>query len=310
TTTAVDEADHLAQLGFLPQVTEILDDTPKDSQRLLFSATLDGDVGSLVSRYLREPVSVATDVDASPDRMTHHVLVVEKADKLSVVERLARGKGLILLFTQTQAWADRLTEKLLKTGVPVDVLHGGKSQAYRTGALARFTGGSTPVLVATDVAARGIHVDDVALVVHADAPTDSDSYVHRAGRTARAGATGTVVTVVTPSERDAALKVIAGAGIDAAVHRVSGKDPLLEQLAGTRKVTRTPVAPPIDEKAAKALPTRVDRYGREKPTGVKGSPNSKSSWQERKDAARAAKGTSRRGGPKPGSRTGRPHRSK
>ncbi|QNG18836.1 DEAD/DEAH box helicase [Rhodococcus triatomae] len=238
--TTVDEADHLAELGFLPQITEILDTTPSAGQRLLFSATLDGDVGSLVSRYLRDPVRVHTTVDAPPARMTHHVLVVDKADKPDVVDRLARGTGRILLFVRTQAWADRLVARLVASGVDADVLHGGKSQAYRSRALARFTDGTTPVLVATDVAARGIHVDDVALVVHADPPSDAKSYVHRAGRTARAGASGTVVTVVTEQERDATLVLLEQAQISPAVHRTRRADPVLERLAGSRAAPAPP----------------------------------------------------------------------
>ncbi len=197
--TVLDEADHMADLGFLPAVRRILDLTPRDGQRLLFSATLDNDVDVLVRRYLDDPVTHSLDdVSATVDvQMEHHIFEVHHADKAQVVRELASGRDRSLLFTRTKHGARRLAQQLTSAGVPAAELHGNLAQNARERNLADFSSGAVRVLVATDIAARGIHVDDVELVVHVDPPAEHKAYLHRSGRTARAGATGTVVTVAT-----------------------------------------------------------------------------------------------------------------
>jgi superfamily II DNA/RNA helicase len=202
--TVLDEADHMADLGFLPGVKRILDRTPRDGQRLLFSATLDNGVDVLVKRYLNNPTTHSVDPAVAPvSTMTHHVFSVTAADKPTVVHELASGQERSLLFMRTKHTAKRLAKQLTAAGIPAVELHGNLSQNARERNLAAFTDGSTRVLVATDIAARGIHVDDVALVVHVDPPNEHKAYLHRSGRTARAGAGGTVVTLALPDqERD------------------------------------------------------------------------------------------------------------
>ncbi|MFF0813582.1 DEAD/DEAH box helicase [Rhodococcus sp. NPDC003318] len=241
--TAVDEADHLADIGFLPQVTDILDRTPKGGQRLLFSATLDEDVQALVDRYLHDPVVHATASAAAPVAPAdHHVLFVDRADKAAVVAQIAAREGRTLLFVRTQHGVDRLVAQLAQVGVRAGTLHGGKSQAFRGHALSAFTSGRVPVLVATDVAARGIHVDDVSLVVHVDPPADPKDYLHRAGRTARAGASGTVVTLVTDEQRDEVAAMLTRAGIDPEGVLVGPGDRALAAVTGARPPAGVPVA--------------------------------------------------------------------
>jgi superfamily II DNA/RNA helicase len=196
--TVLDEADQMADMGFLPVVKEILDQAKPDGQRLLFSATLDRGVDSLVRKYLKDPKTHSLQNDrASVSTMEHYVLVVHPSDKDEVTNQIAARDGKTILFVKTQRGADRLADRLASVGVPVGALHGGKSQAVRTRTLALFKSLPNAALVATDVAARGIHVDGISLVVHVDAPTDHKDYLHRAGRTARAGEEGTVVTLAT-----------------------------------------------------------------------------------------------------------------
>jgi superfamily II DNA/RNA helicase len=196
--TVLDEADHMADLGFLPGVKRILDATPAGTQRMLFSATLDNGVDVLVRRYLREPVTHSVDSAESPvTAMTHHVLAVASpADKSDVVRELASGLGRRLLFTRTKHGAKKLARQLTAAGIPAVDLHGNLSQPARERNLAAFSSGGVRVLVATDIAARGIHVDDIELVIHVDPPTEHKAYLHRSGRTARAGSGGTVVTLM------------------------------------------------------------------------------------------------------------------
>ncbi|WP_153394115.1 DEAD/DEAH box helicase [Ornithinicoccus halotolerans] len=199
--TVLDECDHLADLGFLPVVRRLLDTTPAGGQRLLFSATLDGAIDKLVRTYLSNPVTHSVDaVAAAPVPMTHHLLRVEQADKRQVVTQLATGPGRRILFTRTKHGAKKLARQLTASGVPAVDLHGNLAQNARTRNLAAFSSGQVRVLVATDIAARGIHVDDVELVVHVDPPAEHKAYLHRSGRTARAGAAGAVVTVVLPEQ--------------------------------------------------------------------------------------------------------------
>ncbi|WP_328395313.1 DEAD/DEAH box helicase [Nocardia sp. NBC_00416] len=252
--TAIDEADHMADFGFLPQVRQLLDLVPADGQRLLFSATLDDDsVQDLVRRYLHAPVthSVAPEPDTAV--ATHHLLYVETADKPAVLAELAARDGRTLLFSRTQYGAEKLTRRLRDQGIRVAALHGGKAQNRRIRTLAAFADGGISALVATDIAARGIHVDAVSLVVHADPPADAKDYVHRAGRTARAGATGTVITVVTPDQRTEVEALTSAAGVHVVEHRVRPGDRELHRLTGAR----TPPGPAATE--APAIAAAADR---------------------------------------------------
>ena len=214
--TVLDEADHMADLGFLPAVRRLLRATPRGGQRLLFSATLDNGISVLVNDFLTDPALHAVDGETSPVvEMTHHVFAVEAADRSQVVRELALGQGRRLLFTRTKHGAKKLAATLSKNGIAAVDLHGNLSQNARERNLAAFSSGAAKVLVATDIAARGIHVDDVELVVHVDPPVEHKAYVHRSGRTARAGAGGTVVTLMTPDQTADVRKMMKQAGITA-----------------------------------------------------------------------------------------------
>ncbi|SHN80536.1 Superfamily II DNA and RNA helicase [Geodermatophilus obscurus] len=219
--TVLDEADHMADLGFLPGVKRLMDRTPATGQRLLFSATLDNGVDVLVKRYLHAPTTHSVDPAVAPvATMTHHVLRVEAADKPAVVRELASGLGRSVLFTRTKHQAKKLAKQLTAAGVPAVDLHGNLSQNARERNLEAFSSGEIRVLCATDIAARGIHVDDVALVVHVDPPAEHKAYLHRSGRTARAGAGGTVVTVSTPDQAGEVRTLARQAGITPTVSAV------------------------------------------------------------------------------------------
>jgi superfamily II DNA/RNA helicase len=240
--TVIDEADQMADMGFLPEVTELLAQTPADGQRLLFSATLDNDVDKLVERFLTDPVthSVSPAV-ASVDTMDHHLLHIPAQEKFAVTAAIAARTGRTILFVRTQLAVDRLVGQLTEVGVRAGGLHGGKTQRVRTRTLAEFREGTLDVLVATDVAARGIHVDGVSLVVHVDPPKDPKDYLHRAGRTARAGESGTVVTLVLPRQRKSTAIMIKKAGIEPGQLRVRSDDPALAELTGAREPSGVPV---------------------------------------------------------------------
>ncbi|GAA4243585.1 DEAD/DEAH box helicase [Dactylosporangium darangshiense] len=240
--TVLDEADQMADMGFLPEVTEIMSQTPTAGQRLLFSATLDKDVDALVGRFLVDPVTHSIEpAVASVGSMDHHVLLVPPHDKFAIAASIAARKGRTILFVKTQAAVDELVEQFAKVGVRAGALHGGKTQRVRTRTLAEFREGSVDVLVATDVAARGIHIDDVSLVVHVDLPRDQKDYLHRAGRTARAGAAGTVVTLVLPRQRRQAAALLAKAGVTPNELRVRAGDPALAEVTGARQPSGVPV---------------------------------------------------------------------
>ncbi len=230
--TVLDEADHMADLGFLPTVKRLLDRTPKQGQRMLFSATLDGAIDVLVKRYLTSPVVHSVDSASSPvSSMTHHVLHVDRDARLRVITDLSAAPGRTVVFTRTKHGAKALARQLNARGVSAVELHGNLSQGARTRNLGRFSDGTATTLVATDIAARGIHVDDVALVVHADPPVEHKAYLHRSGRTARAGAAGTVVTMMLDSQTGDVRDLTRKAGIQATVTRVSEGHPLLTEIA-------------------------------------------------------------------------------
>ena len=230
--TVLDEADHMADLGFLPEVKKLLDQTPTTGQRMLFSATLDGGVDVLVRRYLRQPVTHSVEASAeSVGVMDHHVLHVQVADRFGVLVDLAAAPGRTLVFTRTKHAAKKLTRQLIQAGVPSVELHGNLAQNARTRNLAMFSDGSAPTMVATDIAARGIHVDEVALVVHADPPIEHKAYLHRSGRTARAGSSGTVVTLMTDAQVADVRDLTRKAGIRPTTSKVRAGDPLLARLA-------------------------------------------------------------------------------
>jgi superfamily II DNA/RNA helicase len=252
--TVLDEADHMADLGFLPAVRQLLDQTPKAGQRLLFSATLDAGVDVLVRRFLTNPVTHSVDSALSPVAdLSHHVLHVNHTERLAVLIDLAAAPGRSLVFARTKRRAKTLTRQLVAAGVPAVEMHGNLAQGARSRNLLAFADGSVTTLVATDIAARGIHVDDVALVVHADPPAEHKAYLHRSGRTARAGAPGTVVTLVTDDQVDDVRELARLAGIAPTATRLRPGDPLLARLApGTREFA----APPAAERAVTNTPER------------------------------------------------------
>ena len=259
--TVLDEADHMADLGFLPGVTRILAATPSSGQRLLFSATLDNGVDKLVKRFLRNHVMHSVDeVNSHVAEMTHHVFHVGSAGaKAELVHRLASGTGRRILFMRTKHQARKLARQLTDAGVPSVDLHGNLSQPARDRNLAAFSSGEARVLVATDIAARGVHVDDVQLVVHVDPPAEHKAYLHRSGRTARAGSSGDVVTVVLPNERRDTSALMKRAGIVARPLQVTAASEPVAQLVGEVAPYQAPapkpaVAPP--NRAPKRRPNR------------------------------------------------------
>jgi superfamily II DNA/RNA helicase len=251
--TVLDEADHMADLGFLPAVRRLLDQTPKRGQRLLFSATLDAGVDVLVRRYLTDPVTHSVDSAPAPVAVPHHMLHIAHGDRLAVLVDLAAAPGRTLVFARTKRRAKTLTRQLVEAGVPATELHGNLAQGARSRNLTAFAAGSATTLVATDIAARGIHVDDVALVVHADPPAEYKAYLHRSGRTARAGATGTVVTLMTDDQVDGVRLLARQAGIAPTTTRLRPGHPLLDEIApGPRTLVDPPAAGPAEpERAAR-----------------------------------------------------------
>ncbi len=259
--TVLDEADHMADLGFLPGVTRILAATPAGGQRLLFSATLDNGVDKLVKRFLRNPVTHSVDEVNSPvSEMTHHVFHVAGTDaKKELVHRLASGTGRRILFMRTKHQARKLARQLTEAGVPSVDLHGNLSQPARDRNLAAFAAGTARVLVATDIAARGVHVDEVQLVVHVDPPTEHKAYLHRSGRTARAGSAGDVVTVVLPEQRRDTSALMRKAGIAVSPQQVTAQSDSVVRLVGDIAPYQAPAAKPVS--AATARPQRRRRSG-------------------------------------------------
>ncbi len=253
--SVLDEADQMADMGFLPDVTQLLSQVPDKAQHLLFSATLDNDVDALIERFMTDPVTHSTaPTTASVSTMEHMLLLIPPPEKLKIAASIANREGRTIMFVRTQMAVDRLVGQLRELGVRAGGLHGGKTQAVRTRTLAEFREGKVRVLVATDVAARGIHVDGVSLVLHFDPPKDSKDYLHRAGRTARAGESGAVATLVLPKQRHLTVKMLEKAGVEApAQHRVRLADRRLVELTGAREPSGVPV---VDEPVR---PARTDR---------------------------------------------------
>ncbi|HEY0641110.1 MAG TPA: DEAD/DEAH box helicase, partial [Pseudonocardiaceae bacterium] len=234
----LDEADQMADMGFLPAVRVLLDQVPAGGQRMLFSATLDREVDTLVRDYLVDPLTHSMEpASASVPTMAHHALLVARRDKVAVTAAIANRPGRTILFARTRHGVDRLADSLREVGVRAGTLHGGKAQAARTKVLAQFREGRFDALIATDVAARGIHVDDVTLVLHVDPPADPKDYLHRAGRTARGGDTGTVATLVCPNEVRSYDSITRQAGVQPTRTRVAPDDPALAEITGARPVT-------------------------------------------------------------------------
>ncbi|PWJ26890.1 superfamily II DNA/RNA helicase [Branchiibius hedensis] len=241
--TVLDEADHMADLGFLPGVRRILAKTPQRSQRLLFSATLDSGVNQLVKAFLHQPVTHEADSAQSPvSAMSHHVLHVADKDHLPVLTDLVAAPGRTVVFTRTKHRAKKLARQLNSIGVPAVELHGNLSQGARTRSMDAFHSGAAQTLVATDIAARGIHVDDVALVIHADPPVEHKAYLHRSGRTARAGAQGTVITLMTDDQVRDVRDLTRQAGIKPTTTRVTAEHPLLRELVPGERTFAEPSA--------------------------------------------------------------------
>jgi superfamily II DNA/RNA helicase len=243
--TVLDEADHMADLGFLPGVTRIMTATPKTGQRLMFSATLDNGVNKLVEKFLSNQVMHSVDEANSPvSQMTHHVFEAQDADaKKQLVQALASGTGRRILFMRTKHQAKKLTKTLTQAGIPAVDLHGNLSQAARDRNLATFSEGKARVLVATDVAARGVHVDGVDLVIHVDPPAEHKAYLHRSGRTARAGAEGDVVTICLPEQRRDLADLLRKAMINVTPKRVNASSEEVVALIGEVAAYVKPVAP-------------------------------------------------------------------
>ena len=233
--SVLDEADHMADLGFLPVVRRLMEATPPESQRMLFSATLDNAVDVLVRRFLSDPAVHSVDsVTAAPGAMVHHLLTVAPGDRVGVVAALAGGSNRSLVFTRTKHGAQKLTRQLARDGVSVVELHGNLGQGARERNLASFSAGTARVLVATDIAARGIHVDGIDLVIHADPPAEHKAYLHRSGRTARAGAEGVVITVQSPAQAGDVRVLMRRAGVSPLTASVSPGSALLRSIAGRR----------------------------------------------------------------------------
>jgi superfamily II DNA/RNA helicase len=251
--SVVDEADHMADLGFLPVVRRLLEATPPDGQRMLFSATLDHAVDVLARRFLNGPVEHAVDSVAAPAEMVHHLLTVAPADRVSVVAALARGNKRSLVFTRTKHGAQKLARQLAAAGIPTAQLHGNLAQSARERNLGSFASGAVRVMVATDIAARGIHVEGINLVIHADPPTEHKAYLHRSGRTARAGAGGVVITLQTPAQTGDVRVLMHRAGVIPAAVAVGPGSALLRSIAGPPATRIAPAATPADpERAATA----------------------------------------------------------
>jgi superfamily II DNA/RNA helicase len=300
--TVIDEADHMADLGFLPAVRRLLGQTPRGGQRLLFSATLDRAIDGLVRQFLVDPVTHQADSAQSPvSAMSHHVLHVDREHRLPILVDLISAPGRTIVFTRTKRGAKTLSRQLNNSGVPAVELHGNLAQNARTRNLKAFHEGRASALVATDIAARGIHVDDVALVVHADPPAEHKAYQHRSGRTARAGNTGTVITIMTSEQAHDVRLLTRAAGIAPTTTRIKGSThPVLAVLAPGERALPGPLAEVASATSASqpGTPTKPRRHNRrssQKPSGGSASRTPKSTGSGSSSTQTPAeKNTSRR----------------
>jgi superfamily II DNA/RNA helicase len=295
--TVLDEADHMADLGFMPAVTRILDDTPAAGQRLLFSATLDRGVGQLVTTYLSDPALCAVAAEEVENGTAEHsMLVLPAQDKIQVAAEIASRPARTLFFVRTKHGADRLARQFDRAGVAAAAIHGNLNQNQRRRALAGFAAGHPRVLVATDVAARGIHVDDIELVVHFDPPNDHKDYLHRSGRTARAGADGMVVALVEEAQVRELERLHQSAGVRPIRHDVVAGHDVVRKIAASG----TPVPPPADPGPARtaeaASRPRGSQSGRA-PSARNGQPARPRDGQRGQSRDDAPRGRSRDGHP-------------
>jgi superfamily II DNA/RNA helicase len=290
--TVLDEADHMADLGFMPAVTRILDDTPTDGQRMFFSATLDHGVGKLVTSYVVDPAlhAVASAADTNPAE--HSLLVLSAGDKVQIAAEIAGRPGRTLFFVRTKHGADRLALQLGRAGVTAAAIHGDRNQSQRQRALDAFAAGHPRVLVATDVAARGIHVDDVDLVVQYDPPDDPKDYLHRSGRTARAGASGLVVAFAEPRQVRDLERLQDAAGVTAARHNVvSGHHVIREIAASGTPIPPLPVRTPSSRPSSRSEARRAGRpttnHAPKRRSGPRGTDSSQPAGRTQPSRSRA-----------------------